>query len=390
MSPVPRHLRLILAALPLALACGDAFAVFKVSALGNRQGIDLAQALAGCGITIADVRFRGSNGSAGFFSTTQTGIIGFNEGVVMSSGNVGTVVGPNNSNSAGTSLGLPGDADLTALAGKPTFDATVLEFDFIPSSTVVSFQYVFASDEYNEFVNSSFNDAFAFYLNGVNLAVVPGTTTPVTVNNVNNGYSTVAVPPGTSPTNPGYYLNNMREFSSTVADPRVDDERWANLEMDGLTVVMTVTATVAAGQINRMKFAIADASDGIYDSAVFILAGSFSSGGCGGSGTATGPPPPPPPSSLDLDGYPNPWRPGKGGINDAAALTMRNVPVGGTVRIYTTTGTLVRELPDDDGDGFVMWNGRNSSGTEVVSGTYLMAAKGKEGTLRRGKVVIIR
>jgi hypothetical protein len=390
MLPVPRHLRLILAAVPLALACGDAFAVLGVSPLGSRAGVDLAQALAGCGITIADVRYHGSSSSAGFFSTTQTGVVGFNGGVILSSGHVGTVVGPNNSKSAGTSLGLPGDSDLTALAGKATYDATVLEFDFIPSSTEVTFQYVFASDEYNEYVNSSFNDAFAFYLNGVNLAVVPGTGTPVTVNNVNNGYSSGAVPPGTLPSNPAYYINNSRDFSATVADPRVDDERWSVLEMDGLTVVMTVTATVVAGQINRMKFAIADASDSVYDSVVFIRAGSFSSGGCSGSGSGTTTARPPPPKSLDLDGYPNPWRPGKGGANDAAVLTMRNVPLGGAVRIYTTTGALVRELQDSDGDGIVTWDGRNSSGQAAASGTYLMAGKGKEGTLRRGKVVIIR
>jgi flagellar hook assembly protein FlgD len=69
---------------------------------------------------------------------------------------------------------------------------------------------------------------------------------------------------------------------------------------------------------------------------------------------------------------------------------MRNVPLGGAVRIYTTTGALVRELQDSDGDGIVTWDGRNSSGQAAASGTYLMAGKGKEGTLRRGKVVIIR
>jgi hypothetical protein len=390
MSLIPGPLRLIFAAVPLVLACGGAQATLKVSPLGNRAGVDLAQALAGCGIVIADVRFTGGNNSAGFFSTTQTGIVGFDNGVVLSSGSVGTVVGPNSSNSAGTGLGLPGDDDLTQLAGKPTFDAVVLEFDFIPSATMVTFEYVFASDEYNEYVNSSFNDVFAFYLNGVNLAVVPGTTTPVSVNNLNNGYSNGAVPPGSSPTNPAYFLNNVRDYSATVSDPRVDDERWANLEMDGLTVVMTVTAYVAAGQINRMKFAIADAADGIYDSAVFIRGGSFTAGGCSGSSATAYLVPPPPPDSLDLEGYPNPWRPGKGGATDSPSLTFRNVPLGGTLRIYTTLGSLVRDLPDADGDGQVAWDGKNSSGSDVVSGTYLAVGRGREGTLRRGKVVVVR
>ena len=59
--------------------------------------------------------------------------------------------------------------------GYSTYDATTLEFDFVAPTDVISFQYVFASDEYNEWVNSSFNDAFGFFLDGVNIAKIPGT-----------------------------------------------------------------------------------------------------------------------------------------------------------------------------------------------------------------------
>jgi hypothetical protein len=57
-----------------------------------------------------------------------------------------------------------------------TFDATVLEFDFVPTFSTVQFQYVFSSEEYSDFSNTSFNDVFAFFVNGVNIAVVPGTS----------------------------------------------------------------------------------------------------------------------------------------------------------------------------------------------------------------------
>ena len=78
-----------------------------------------------------------------------------------------------------TDFGLPGDPDLTMLSGNPTFDATVLEFDFVPQFSTVQFKYVFSSEEYSDYSNTPFNDVFAFYINGVNAALVPGTNEPV-------------------------------------------------------------------------------------------------------------------------------------------------------------------------------------------------------------------
>ena len=123
----------------------------------------LSAELVGPGIlSIANVTYTGATISAGMISG-GAGIIGFDSGILLSTGNIATVVGPNNSGSASTNLGLllvppnstgrPGDADLTALSGFPTHDATVLEFDFVPDKDRVFLQYVFASEEYNEFVN---------------------------------------------------------------------------------------------------------------------------------------------------------------------------------------------------------------------------------------------
>ena len=94
--------------------------------------------------------------------------IGFDSGVILSSGCVANVVGPNSIDDVTCENGTPGDADLDALAAFPTFDAAVLELDFVPTSDAVVFQYVFASDEYNEYVNTEFNDVFAFLINGAN------------------------------------------------------------------------------------------------------------------------------------------------------------------------------------------------------------------------------
>ena len=110
--------------------------------------------------------------SAGIFSG-GTGIIGFESGIILSSGGVQNVVGPNSSDSITQINDLAGDAELTILAGVDTFDATTLEFDFVPDFSSISFRYVFSSDEYNEYANGSVNDSFGFFVNSVNQALIP-------------------------------------------------------------------------------------------------------------------------------------------------------------------------------------------------------------------------
>jgi hypothetical protein len=222
----------------------------------------LAQALVGQGVTVSNVTYTGANRAAGTFSTTSN-IIGFTSGIVLSTGSVRNVAGPNCSDNIDGENGQPGDADLTTLAnvgnntGTPitTNDAAILEFDFIPTSSTLNFQYVFSSDEYNEYVGQ-FNDVFGFFLNGNNIAFIPGTTTPVSINNVNLD------------SNAGDYINN--DFFPPDVAP-------VDTEMDGLTVVFPAQATVTPNQTNHIKLAIADANDYALDSNVFIKSGSFSS-----------------------------------------------------------------------------------------------------------------
>jgi hypothetical protein len=226
----------------------------------------LAQALVGEGVTISNVSYTGAPVAAGTFSG-GTGIIGFEQGIILSSGCVSNVIGPNEDPGITCVTNTPGDADLTALAGVPTFDAAVLEFDFVPTTDRIFIQYVFASDEYNEFVGS-FNDVFGFFVNGVNYAVVANPPVPVAINTINEGR------PGVPPTNPQFYINND-PFNPNFAGQTVPPGQLLNTEMDGLTVVLTFEAPVNPGQTNRMKLAIADAIDRVLDSNVFIQAGTL-------------------------------------------------------------------------------------------------------------------
>ncbi len=244
----------------------------KAAAVGTRDlsgGVtpnDLAAVLVGSGVEISNVTYTGAQVAAGTFSGGGTSI-GFDSGVILSSGRVSNVIGPNKDDDTGTSNLTPGDVQLTLLAGQPTLDAAILEFDFVPTTSNLTFEYVFASEEYNEYVGSQFNDVFAFFVNGVNCALVPGTSDPVSVNTINLNK------------NSNVYRNNDLDDGGGSIDT----------EMDGLTTVLSCKAKVNAGVTNHMRLAIADSVDRIYDANVFLRAGSFVSATPGTPGPEPGP-----------------------------------------------------------------------------------------------------
>ncbi len=227
---------------------------------------DLVEAILGPGVSYSNVTFSGvtagaSPASAGTFTGGTGAGLGIEEGVMLSSGFVINAVGPNSSDGITGGLGTGSDADLDALVGGGTMDKTVLEFDFEPTANTVYIEYVFGSDEYNEFVNSAFNDVFAFFVNGTNIALIPSTVTPVAINNVNNGN-----PFGSACTNCSYYNNN----DLSDGGPFFDNE------MDGFTAKFTGSAIVTPNTTNHIKIAIADRGDTALDSWVYIQAESFS------------------------------------------------------------------------------------------------------------------
>jgi Calx-beta domain/RTX calcium-binding nonapeptide repeat (4 copies) len=219
----------------------------------------LVSTLLGSGVTATNITFTGANVAGGTFTGGIAAGIGIDSGIILSTGNIAFAQGPNNTGSRTGNNGKAGDTDLDTIVDPlSTEDAAVLEFDFIPSSSTISFSYVFASEEYPEFVNSNFNDVFAFFLNGQNIALIPGTTTPVSINTVNAGSSFT---PGTG-TNSSFFTPN---YGTTF-----------DLQFDGFTTVLSATATgLVPGVTNKIKLAIADTGDSSYDSAVFLQAASF-------------------------------------------------------------------------------------------------------------------
>ena len=361
---------------------GTSFSGLGVNDLNIVTAEDLVKNLVGCGIQIGDIRFIGDKAAAGKF-VGGTGIIGIEKGIVIASGKAISVVGPNKSMATSDTF-IPNrrDAELEVLANigrvppnlVTTYDAAILEFEFIPSSTYVTFEFVFASEEYNEYANTQYNDVFGFFMNGINVALIPGTAIPVSVNSINRGNIG-----GSGSKTPHYLQYFIDNSTDTTGAPY-------NTEMDAFTTVLPVYATVKANERNLIRLAVADCSDSALNTAVFIKAGSFSSkcpDADGGTSSSIF-------DSSAMAVSPNPYRPGSVGGNDAAAMTFRNIPPGAAVRIYTPSGVLVDEVTDSDGDGKVAWNARNSSGKPVASGVYIYVARGRDGTVKRGKAVIIR
>ncbi len=229
----------------------------------------LAQLLAGQGVVISNVSVTCPSHAYGFFDGTNSNF-GIDSGIVLTSGNVFNAIGPNDE--SGTT-GYPNyfsgpncDAQLDAICAQPTYDCCIFEFDVVPIGDTLQFDYVFGSDEYLEYVGS-INDVFGFFISGPgivgqqNVALVPGTSTPVSIGNVNDV------------SNAGYYYNNGDGFTAPQnTDPEV-------LQYDGFTQGLYVEAVVIPCETYHIKMAISDAADGILDSGVFIEAGSFSSYG---------------------------------------------------------------------------------------------------------------
>lgn len=212
----------------------------------------LASTLVGAGIKVNSASFTGDPSSLGLFDDPAASV-GLSRGVVLSSGRVTEVIGPNSSSGKGASLGKPGDAQLDALlpSGQTTHDAAGLTVGFTPTNPQLAINFVFASEEYEEWVGSKFNDVFGFFVNGKNCALTPGTSDPITVNTVNADKNSL------------FYIPNESKTFDT--------------EFDGFTVVLTCRAAVNPGVANTLRVVIADTSDGILDSGVFIQASGVSS-----------------------------------------------------------------------------------------------------------------
>ncbi len=230
--------------------------------------------LLGSGVEAFNIQLTGSDVQVGYLEDA-TGIP-LTEGLILSSAGAENVACPDD---FGTDVpfgeGVSGEPDLLTIANSvpgmigqnfnvgSVNDVCILEFDFIATGDTVKFNYIFGSDEYLEWVNSSYNDIFAFFLSGpgingpyadnaINIAAVPETdpALPVTVSSVNDQI------------NSAYYIDNFNND---------------NICQDGYTQKLEAISPVECGETYHIKLAIADGSDTALESIVILEAGSFTS-----------------------------------------------------------------------------------------------------------------
>jgi gliding motility-associated-like protein len=232
------------------------------------------QVLLGTGVTANNITFSGTLTAIAQFTASASTNIGIPSGVIMSTGNASGVSGAS-TGSASKDFNLPGDADLSSII-PDTHDACVLEFDFVPMGDTLSFNYVFASDEYPNYVCSSYADVFGYLVSGpnpagglynkINIATIPGSALPVSINSINSGN------PGA-----GYQASNC--ISTAYSNLYVSNQNPTNtlVKYNGMSKVLRAKLPVICGQTYHIKMGIADVSDGTLDSGVLLQQGSFSS-----------------------------------------------------------------------------------------------------------------
>lgn len=206
-------------------------------------------------VIISTMSFTGNSNALGYFTNSNTNLK-LSKGIVLSTGDVNTIGNSNTSSYTSTDNHSPGSKLLNSLLNiNSTFDAATIKFDFIPSFDSIEFNFVFASEEYPEFVGSKFNDVFGMFISGpgfdsiVNLAKLPNGDT-ISINNVN------------ATKNSEYYIDNKD-------NPQI--------EFDGLTKRIKVGTKLQCGKKYHLEIVLADVDDASYDSGIFLEAQSFTS-----------------------------------------------------------------------------------------------------------------
>lgn len=228
------------------LSCVNGFAQLTLN--NNVTPTQLVQTIVGAGYNVSSIKLNCPKGAIGTFTNVSSNI-GISDGIILTTGSINVANGLNNNPSAGVNNGATGDFDLDQLSGANTYDACALEFDLVPACYTLKINYVFGSEEYPEYVNKQFNDVFSFYISGPgitgmkNIALVPSTTLPVAINNINAGV------------NSQYFVNNAGG---------------ATIQYDGFTKPMLAKTHVIPCEKYHLKLVIADVLDGIFDSGVFI------------------------------------------------------------------------------------------------------------------------
>lgn len=228
----------------------------ELTYITNASALAMANAIFGTGVTVVGASYTGDSRASAIFEdgdSISPGVTPGDTGVILSTGQVRSFTqsggDPNRSTSTtSASNGQNNNSDFNAAAGTNTYDAAYLDVDFIPTESVMTMRFVFASEEYPEFTNSIYQDFVGVWVNGQQVNILPGDG-DIDPANLNTSA-------------------NVNLFKDNTGDAY-------NTEMDGFTVTLTLKMTVVPNQVNSIRIGIADVADSNYDSNLLIAGDSI-------------------------------------------------------------------------------------------------------------------
>ncbi len=227
-------------------------------------------------IIVDNISFKGSPNAFGIFSCNLSYNTFITEGIIMSTGDVKNALGPNDDKKKSTKLNFLSDNDINIISGnKGCYDTALFEFDLVSETDKIQFNFLFASEEYPEYVNKNVNDTFAFIVTNTktksskNIAILnEDENIPITVDNINHI------------NNSSYYIPNIN-WNKELLTKHKNDIKTLELpfvfQYDGFTKLLSATTNVIPNVKYHFKLGISDVGDQLYDSAIFLQANSLKS-----------------------------------------------------------------------------------------------------------------
>jgi gliding motility-associated-like protein len=207
--------------------------------------------------------------SFGVFTNTNSSFP-FSTGIVLSTWSSKYSEGPYTNLGGGTNWN--GDSDINSVLGISSRNASSLEFDFIAQTNYLSFNYIFASNEYIKDNPCQYSDGLALLIKDVTLA---------------GSYSNLAIlPDGTTVSSKNIHpaINYSDTFTNTKCDSKNETffgqfntttPSTSAINYAGLTIPLTAKTTLIVGHTYHIKLVIANDRDNDNNSAVFVESGSF-------------------------------------------------------------------------------------------------------------------
>lgn len=270
-------LRRITLLLTATLTTLSTFAQLVMNPNGNITPAQAIQdVLLGAGINAFNITYNGSAANAGVFQSSVREFTSGSTSFPITTGiHMTTELAPNLV-----------DADLAALTNGIVTNGVVLEFDFIPDGTLISFNYIFASAEYSGYTCSPYNDGFGFFISGpgingpftnnaVNIATVPGGNVPVAINTVNSGSPSAFYQGSTCAAADPNWQSNSVYFTTSNNSIFSATSQVANY--NGSTTLLPAVVQVQCNEVYHIKLAVCNIQDYSFHSGVFLEGGSFQS-----------------------------------------------------------------------------------------------------------------